>query len=194
MKLRATGKCEIKIPEYVFNLDFPGHYFRRIKSVSISIPAVTGPYTGISGTLTLLKSQLREKSMVAGGNYMAEDNYLINHLPVESIAISSGQNDSGLFELNFRDERYLPFEGAGAISEWRLVLPEKYRAFNYDTISDVVIHIHYTARDGGSSLANAANTALEKIIADSEESGLVQLFSLKRDFAAQWSKYKANPP
>lgn len=83
---------------------------------------------------------------------------------------------------------------AGAISEWRLVLPEKYRAFNYDTISDVVIHIHYTARDGGSSLANAANTALEKIIADFEELGLVQLFSLKRDFAAQWSKYKANPP
>lgn len=25
----------------------------------------------------------------------------------------SSQNDSGMFELNFKDERYLPFEGAG---------------------------------------------------------------------------------
>jgi hypothetical protein len=27
-----------------------------------------------------------------------------------------------MFELNFRDERYLPFEGAGAISTWQLEL------------------------------------------------------------------------
>ncbi|MBK9227461.1 MAG: hypothetical protein IPL67_10515 [Ignavibacteria bacterium] len=36
---------------------------------------------------------------------------------------STGQNDSGVFELNFRDERYLPFENTGAISSWRLELP-----------------------------------------------------------------------
>ena len=42
---------------------------------------------------------------------------------VQSIATSHAQNDSGLFELNFRDERYLPFEGAGAVSEWRIELP-----------------------------------------------------------------------
>jgi Tc toxin complex TcA C-terminal TcB-binding domain len=36
---------------------------------------------------------------------------------------SSGQNDTGLFEMNPRDERYLPFEGSGVISEWQLQLP-----------------------------------------------------------------------
>jgi hypothetical protein len=45
---------------------------------------------------------------------------------MQSIATSSGQADSGLFELNFRDERYLPFEGAGAISRWRLELSGKW--------------------------------------------------------------------
>jgi hypothetical protein len=30
----------------------------------------------------------------------------------QSIATSNAQNDDGMFELNFRDERYLPFEGA----------------------------------------------------------------------------------
>jgi len=28
----------------------------------------------------------------------------------------------GMPKLNFRDERYLPFEGAGAISTWQLEL------------------------------------------------------------------------
>ena len=31
--------------------------------------------------------------------------------------VSSNSIQFGLFELNFRDERYLPFEGAGVISE-----------------------------------------------------------------------------
>jgi hypothetical protein len=34
--------------------------------------------------------------------------------------------DAGMFELNFRDERYLPFEGAGAISEWRLEFLQRF--------------------------------------------------------------------
>ena len=36
---------------------------------------------------------------------------------IQSIATSTAQNDDGLFELNFRDDRYLPFEGSGAISQ-----------------------------------------------------------------------------
>ncbi len=36
-------------------------------------------------------------------------------IPISSIAICSGSNDPGVFELNFSDSKYLPFEGAGAI-------------------------------------------------------------------------------
>ena len=72
---------------------------------------------------------------------------------IESVLTSSGQNDSGqndsgLFETNLRDERYLPFEGAGAISQWRLRLPTTFPAFDHDTITDVILHLRYTARDG----------------------------------------------
>lgn len=35
---------------------------------------------------------------------------------------SNAQNDSGVFELGFRDERYLPFEGAGCYCERSLEL------------------------------------------------------------------------
>jgi hypothetical protein len=48
---------------------------------------------------------------------------------------------------------YLPFEGYGAISNWRLTLNNVYAQFDYATISDVVLHVHYTARDGGSAFA-----------------------------------------
>ena len=74
----------------------------------------------------------------------------------EAIATSSGQNDSGLFELNFRDERYLPFEYMGAVSRWRIELPPENNYFDLDTLTDVVLHLNYTAREGGEALREAA--------------------------------------
>ena len=42
---------------------------------------------------------------------------------VDSVVTSGAVTDSGMFETNLRDERFLPFEGAGAISTWTLSLP-----------------------------------------------------------------------
>jgi hypothetical protein len=62
------------------------------------------------------------------------------------VATSTGQNDAGVFELTFRGERYLPFEGAGAVnSEWRLSLPKTFKPFDYDSINDVILRLSYTA-------------------------------------------------
>jgi Tc toxin complex TcA C-terminal TcB-binding domain len=44
------------------------------------------------------------------GLWIDDDRFRTNHTPVTSIATSSAQSDSGTFEFNFRDERYLPFE------------------------------------------------------------------------------------
>ena len=128
ISLRTTGKCTIQIPESVFDLDCPGHYFRRIKSVAITIPCITGQYTSVNCTLTLLKSSIRKESILLDGSYpqIKEDNrFSIYSGSLQSIVTSSGQNDSGMFETNLRDERYLPFEGSGAISDWQLTLPGK---------------------------------------------------------------------
>jgi hypothetical protein len=59
LRLKITGCCEIDIPEWMFDMDYPGHYMRRIKNVSLTIPCVTGPYTGVHCRLTLLRSQTR---------------------------------------------------------------------------------------------------------------------------------------
>src|SRR6185436_18506037 len=64
LQLRATGSCTVSLPEELFDMDGPGHYFRRIKTVALSIPCVAGPYTSVNCTLTLLKSSIRKSALV----------------------------------------------------------------------------------------------------------------------------------
>jgi hypothetical protein len=168
ISLKETGQCVTVLPEGLFDADYPGHYMRRLKSASLTIPCVTGPYTSVNCTLTLLKSSIRLKSSPAGseGNYSRDidsddPRFVDNFGAVESICTSHAQNDSGMFELSFRDERYLPFEGAGAISTWRIEMPKDCNAFDFETISDLVLNLNYTARDGGKRLQDAARKALE---------------------------------
>jgi len=190
LDLREIGKCAFNLPEVLFDLDFPGHYRRRIKSVSVSIPCIAGPYTGLNATLRLTKNEYRRKANLT-------DPLVASNIPSTAIAVSTGQNDSGLFELNFRDERYLPFEGAGAISEWTLELPE-FRQFDYNTISDVVMHIRYTAlEDAGQFktdvLGSVSNLIGEVLPLATEESNeipgsLFAIIDLQHDLPTEWHK------
>lgn len=210
LKLKETGECFVDLPEALFDLDYPGHYMRRLKSVSMTIPCVTGPYTGVNCTLTLLRNSVRKNTVLKGndGEYTfdedGDDPRFVNNIgAIQSIATSNAQNDSGVFELNFRDERYLPFEGAGAISSWRLELSGKWRMdsgevveftqFDFDTISDVIFHLRYTARDGGNELKKAAVGALQTTINEmdlgEERTGLFRLFSARHEFPNEWHKF-----
>ena len=194
IQLRAIGRCTVFLPEELFDMDGPGHYFRRIKSVAVSIPCVTGPYTSINCTLTLLKSTVRKNPLLRDGYARegAEDDRFSDHFgSMQAIVTSTGQNDSGLFETNLRDERYLPFEGSGVVSEWQLELPAGARQFNYDTIPDVLLHLRYTAREGGGLLRNAAVANLNSRIEDAQAAGSVRLFSVRHEFPTEWAKFKS---
>jgi len=200
LQLRRTGSCRVFIPESMFDMDGPGHYFRRIRSVAVSIPCVTGPYTGVNCTLTLLKSSIRKSPVLADGTYDrdgADDERFTDYLgTMQSIVTSGAQSDSGMFETNLRDERYLPFEGSGAISEWRLALPadpskNDPRQFDYDTISDVILHIRYTAREGGALLRTAAVASLKTMISEATAAGSTRLFSVHHEFPSEWARFKA---
>jgi hypothetical protein len=198
IELRATGQCTVQLPEALFDMDGPGHYFRRIKTVAVSIPCVAGPYASVNCTLALLKSSVRKSSLL-GDVYVrtgAEDSrFSDSYGNIQSIVTSSAQNDSGLFETNLRDERFLPFEGAGVISEWRLELPadpskRQPQTFDYNTISDVILHIRYTARQGGGLLRTGALEALQTLIDEAAAAGSVRLFSLRHEFPMAWAAFK----
>jgi hypothetical protein len=108
---------------------------------------------------------------------------------IQSIVTSSGQNDSGLFETNLRDERFLPFEGAGVISTWRIELPDEFRQFDYKSISDVLFHIRYTARQGGTLLKKPAIEEVKTLIEAGQKQGLARLFSIRHEFGSEWHRF-----
>lgn len=187
--LKETGQCTVSLPEFLFDMDYPGHYMRRIKNVSISIPCIVGPFTGINCTLSLLRNETRMDATLNGGAYAKVDEtdtrFKIMFGAISSIATSSAQNDSGMFELNFNDERYLPFEGAGVISDWEISLPKENNYFDFASLSDVVLHISYTSRNGGGQLAVGANANVQTNLPTST----ARLFSLKHEFATEWYKF-----
>lgn len=193
LQLRTTGRCTVALPEELFDMDGPGHYFRRIKTIALSIPCVTGPYTSVNCTLTLTKSSIRKEVGVGDGyaRLGSEDSRFSDHYgSLQSIVTSTAQNDSGMFETNLRDERYLPFENSGVISEWNLELPTDVRQFDYDTISDVILHIRYTARAAGGLLQKGAVDNLKVVIAEAQAVGSVRLFSIRHEFPTEWAKFK----
>jgi hypothetical protein len=224
LALKLTGSCVIDLPEWLFDLDYPGQYMRRIKSVGVSLPCVVGPYAGVHSKLTLLSSSTRVDPRLRGplapccpqpavpaptrvcscwpeprpgpprtrveattNGYIAvpDDPRIVKtHGATEAIATSTGQTDAGLFELQFRDERYLPFELAGAVSRWRLELRAETNRFDLDTLSDVVLHLNYTAREGGDVLARAASEVAQSHLPDDG----FRLFDIRRELPEIWQR------
>jgi hypothetical protein len=191
LALRDTGQCTIQLPEWLYDMDFPGHYRRRIKSMAMTVPAVVGPYGGVHATLTLTRNVIRVAPGLNGQPYGdplaagGDTRFAAGHVAVDSIATSHGQNDTGMFDLSFNDERYLPFEGAGAVSEWTVTMPKAANAFDFSTISDVILHVRYTAMPGDLELAAAAGDNLD---AQLPANGF-RLFALKNEFADDWYRF-----
>jgi len=171
----APGRLAFTLDESLYDFDFPGHYCRKIKSVSVSIPAVVGPYQSLNATLVQKHNTVVLKPDVGAINYLLSkrarqtgdcstgqgqsvdppgaDVLRQDWVPNQQIAVSRGVEDAGVFVLDFNDERYLPFEGTGAVSSWELSLPPETNQLNFDSISDVVVRVQYTALDGGADFA-----------------------------------------
>jgi Tc toxin complex TcA C-terminal TcB-binding domain len=206
LRLKATGRCEINIPEWMFDLDYPDHYMRRIKSVALTIPCVTGPYTGVHCRLTLLSSMTRvdprlsapahecccptepcdcdcreEERLAREYEPCPDDPRIVRQYGAEeSIATSTGQNDSGMFELNFNDSRYLPFEFKGAVSCWRIELSPD------PTLSDVIVRMNLTSRPGGELLSHAAKAAAHQHLPGDGWC----LFDVPQEFPDAWQLFR----
>ncbi len=203
LQLRETGRCTVNLSEELFDMDCPGNYFRRIKSVALTIPCITGPYTSVNCKLTLTRSSIRKNSLlsdVSDGGYIrenAEDNRFSDYFgSLQSVVTSSAQSDSGIFDGGGQDGRYIPFECSGVDSQWQLELPanpskkDEAPQFDYNTISDVILHIQYTAREGGEVLKKAAKENIQKQVKYLESNKPTQLFSVRHDFPDEWARFK----
>lgn len=152
----------------------------------LTIPCVTGPYTNVSATLSLESSQIRRAP--EPGTAELQD---VPKSRTTTIATSTAQNDSGVFQLNFRDSKYMPFEGAGAISSWKLDLPKSFRQFDYNTINDVIVHISYTSeydeafRDEIEDLNSEIEGTLVQTL---KNNALYRHFSLRQEFSSVFQR------
>ncbi len=151
-----------ELPSRVFARDYPGHYRRLIKSVNVTIPAVVGPYQTLSATLTQTGNLvLLDRDKDAAADLAEERTNKAPTIPLgvradyrnsQSIAVSGGVNDAGLFQLNFGDDRLLPFENTGVDSKWLLEFSSGIPDEVFDSITDIIIEVNYYAEDGGSEV------------------------------------------
>jgi hypothetical protein len=72
---------------------------------------------------------------------------------------------------------------AGAVSRWRIDLPPETNYFDFDSLSDVVLHVNYTAREGGENLRSAAAAAARcRLPGDGW-----RMLDVRRDLSDAWS-------
>ena len=173
LALKITGTCTVTIPEWLYDRDCPGHYMRRIKTVALSIPSVVGPYTSVNCTLTpaaqhgahlAAARQRRLRARSDAGRHRFVDYFGAT----ESIVTSGGTQR----QRHVRDQparRALPaVRGRRRDQHLDLDAAGELPAFDYSTISDVILHVRYTAREAGDSLGQTATKELLKIFADAE--------------------------
>jgi hypothetical protein len=139
-RFRQTSVLRFNAPGEMFDQDFPGHYLRLIKRVRTSVVALIPPTEGIKATL----STTGLSRVVIGSDGLFQE-VRVNR-PPESVALSSPNNATGLFELTPQtSEKLFPFESMGVDTAWEFQLPRAANRFDFGTIADVLLTIEYTA-------------------------------------------------
>ncbi len=156
------GVVNFQLAPRLFDGDYPGHYLRQLVSVSVSLPALVGPYQEVRAVLTqvssrtVLKPDKRAMNELYGKPDNSPANILYNPRASQSICLSRGVDDHGMFQLDFNDDRYLPFEGTGVLSHWELRFPRHDKgeqATMLASLTDIIVQVRYTALDGGPDFA-----------------------------------------
>lgn len=132
LELRSTGSCEFTLPAWWLARTRPHLRNRRIQALAVTVEGVSGPYVAMNATLSLK-----------------------NHTKtLSSISLSTGIRDFG-WDMRKRDEEYVPFEGANLDqdTQWMFGFPLGQQGpatdVDYRNISDVILHLQYSADEGG---------------------------------------------
>ncbi|AKC70808.1 neuraminidase-like domain-containing protein [Pandoraea oxalativorans] len=163
--LKESGAFEFPLTSYLFDEDHPGLYLRQLRRVAVTLPAVIGPYQTLNMTLTQTSSLIVVKPDIRGVQYVYDpthddaspENVRHNLRLTPQVAISEGLDDDGTgMRFLFDNDRYEPFERMGAISTWQVAFPRHgsdKQMEVIDAMSDLILHIEYTAVDGGADFA-----------------------------------------
>ena len=136
---RSTGQLTFQTPMSWFDADFPGHYLRLIRQVSLTVVALVPPSRGIRATL----ASNGISTVTTAGPYGFSDVTLQRQPGL--IAVTATSAATGVFTTDLQPEMMLPFEGNGVATTWSLNLPPAANPFDFSSITDVMLTIDYTA-------------------------------------------------
>ncbi len=172
------GTLNFSLKQQLFDWDFPSHYDRKIKAVSVTFMGQSLQATAINATLTQNNNTVHTDP--------ARTNKRQDWLKGQSVALSGRQNDAGLFLFDFRypDEQFYPFEGTGAISTWTLSVPPENNQIDLKDISDIVVKLYYTSLGGGTKAPSLPKPP----------SSLAKVIDVKRVLGEEkWKNFAATP-
>ncbi|QDL35696.1 Tc toxin subunit A-related protein [Serratia liquefaciens] len=124
-------QATLKLSDLKIGDDYPSSLgnIRRIKQISVTLPALIGPYQDVRAVLSY-------------------SNGLAMPRGCDALAVSHGMNDSGQFQLDFNDSRWLPFEGIPVDDSGTLTLSfPQANSSQKDlllSLTDIILHIRYT--------------------------------------------------
>ena len=192
VRLKNTGSCEFALTEALFDRDFPGHYRRQIRTLTVTFVGAEQESIAVNATLT----QLGHKTVLAADPKAVKFLLAPQGLPPETVRadwrpnqrivlsyLDDRSENNGLHELRFDDERYLPFEGTGAVSTWALRLAGGVPAVA--DVQDVAVVVRYTAEDGGEVFAAAVRGMLRPYVA-------ARFFDVAAEFPQEWAEFQDN--
>lgn len=170
------------LTENMFDRDFPGHFRRRIKKISLSLkkrPVAQdndrghdddeSSNAGLAATLTLMEHKTRVSTSIDGGYREqpgTDARFRREATPINAIAVSDAADDQVL-TLDFctchvgesSQQGYTSFEGAGAVSSWVLEF-SKHTGYDMSQIVDIIVRMKYTSSGGQPLLRQAAESVL----------------------------------
>lgn len=174
--LTEDGELKFSLSEMLYDQDYPGHYLRRLHSVALTLPALLGPYQNIRATLTQTLSRLLTEPNAGGVLHLSPELHesegtgdgrfvRMSLRARQQVCLSSASQDIGLVTATETDDRYLPFEGTGAVSEWHLQFPrhEAQKAL-IESLSDVIVEVRYFALYGGAVFESQVSELVDKYV------------------------------
>jgi DNA-binding transcriptional MerR regulator len=160
LELKTKGVCEFYLGESLFDYDFPGHYCRQISDVKVTFDIEPGLHRTVFATLTQLSHQTVLTPDPKAVKYLLDPkdqpplNIRSDWRSGRQIATSGLKEDNGILDPYPDKERYMHFEGTGAVSRWRLELNGKRGDVDISLLEDVIINVEYSALNGGQAFAD----------------------------------------
>lgn len=183
--LDASDAIDFRLDQALFDADFPGHFQRRIRHLSLSFVLDTdgGTHDGISAMLTQLSSSIMRTADLDAVDHLHAGNptdhpaLVVNVRPLQKAAISHclprddiAARNSVLHHLTFNDGRLLAFEATGAVSSWQLRFPGNrahwQKVLKPDgtwRLRDIVVHLSYTAVGGDDNFSQGVKNRVSKL-------------------------------